>query len=220
MKENSELEQLKKIAELSPIGIGLFDLTTSAPVFLNQAYYNLVGYTREEYQTFIHDNERLMFPDDLKISYQSQYEYAQAGEANNYEYRIVRKDGRILWIKLNVATTAIDGKQYAYASFIDITREKETYSQLALIAENSSSSISLLKITNGNEELVYANEQFFDLIGIDRASYESSMVSLDEKIVSAFATTGSDRLWQKQFRRVSPEKLSIRLSDLTEHIYG
>lgn len=49
--ENTEvLEQMKIIGDLAPCGIGLYDLETSEPIFLNKAYYKLIGYTEEEYQ--------------------------------------------------------------------------------------------------------------------------------------------------------------------------
>lgn len=53
------------------------------------------------------------------------------------------------------------GPEVSFASFTDITGEKEVASQLSLIAENAGSSMSLIKIIDNKKELIYANDAFF-----------------------------------------------------------
>lgn len=89
--ENTEvLEQMKIIGDLAPCGIGLYDLETSEPIFLNKAYYKLIGYTEEEYQPIKTDFDALMFPQDTPVTRQSKFVFDQEGEAtgcNTGSYR-------------------------------------------------------------------------------------------------------------------------------------
>ncbi|WP_244062763.1 PAS domain-containing protein [Faecalicatena contorta] len=183
---------MKIIGDLAPCGIGLYDLETSEPIFLNKAYYKLIGYTEEEYQPIKTDFDALMFPQDTPVTRQSKFVFDQEGEATGYEYRIVRKDGQIRWVKLNVSKVNFGGQEFAFTSFTDITGEKEVASQLSLIAENAGSSMSLIKIIDNKKELIYANDAFFHNVGVERVQYQAEMEAF---ISAAVSETDCQRIW-------------------------
>lgn len=110
-------------------------------------------------------------------------DFSSSGENADYEYRIICKDGHVAWIKLNLSMFTYKDKQYSMASFMDITTEKENYMRINMIADNVSSSISMFRINGEDEELVYANNHFFEIIGVDRESYSKNVSMFDKMLV-------------------------------------
>ncbi|MCI2056340.1 MAG: PAS domain-containing protein [Oscillibacter sp.] len=185
MDQSEGLKQLKKLLNQAPCGIGLFETESAYPAFLNDEYFRIVGYTREEYQRVMVDGMKaLVIPSDRKTAAQSGLQFEKDGVARNYEYRITRKDGSIAWVKLNLSKIMLWDREYVFASFSDITSEKESYLKINMIAENVASSVSLFQVTNGVEKLVYANEQFYQTLGIQKEQYSQNAHLLDKLLVS------------------------------------
>lgn len=183
--KTSEFEELKTLLNQAPCGIGLFDIESSEPLLLNDAYYNIIGYSREEYKAIIHNYiEALVFPSDRDTTDKSESDFWSSGKASDYEYRVTRKDGSVVWVKTNISTVVLYEKKYALATFVDITNEKEAYLQLNMITENVDSSISLLKICGNHEHLIYANARFYDLMGVAPEEYKKNADELNKLVVS------------------------------------
>ena len=184
--EKNAFMQMETLMNQAPCGIGLFDIDTGLPVFLNDEYYHIVGYTKKEYEAILsHSTEALVFSKDMKTAQQSSIDFFEHKEGGSYEYRIVRKDGQVLWIKLNISSVELDGKQYAFTSFTDITKEKDAYLQINMIAENVTSSISLMRVSKNVEELIYANDRFYELTGVDREHYRNNESFFAQAFISA-----------------------------------
>ena len=125
-KDMNELEHLQKTLEYAPCGVGIFEIEDGTPVFLNQMYFSMVGYSREEYHKLYEaGRENRIFPSDLSAKYDSAVEFKQSGTALDYEYRIIHKNESIVWLKMSASTVSIDDRKYAFVSFTDITKEKE-----------------------------------------------------------------------------------------------
>ena len=170
------MEQLRRTSDLAPCGIGLYDAETSIPVFLNKAYYKLIGYTEEEYEIHKSDPEYLIFPEDVSIARKSQSIYDADGKVSSTEYRIVRKDGTVRWVQLDISTLSIDGKQYAYTYFVDITsrieaEQKSEYekSRFELVANEMEAAVFEWDLQNGS---FYCSEAY--------KKYAMSQVSTDD----------------------------------------
>lgn len=60
------LLELKDVFIAAPCGVCIFDSATGQPLFLNEIYYRITGYTPEEYDRLIGEQyKRLIFPPDL-----------------------------------------------------------------------------------------------------------------------------------------------------------
>jgi len=102
--------------------------------YISPNVINVYGYTQEE---IINSGEDLWFgrihPGDLE---KVKSEYQKLFENNStykIEYRIQRKDGKWIWIydKANISEE-IGGIKYAYGVFSDISREKESETEVIL----------------------------------------------------------------------------------------
>ncbi|NCB92431.1 MAG: PAS domain S-box protein [Clostridia bacterium] len=183
--ENNKFHDYEFILNQVPCGIGIFEIESSMPVFLNDAYFDIIGYSREEYAAIQREQaEKLVYSPDMPISIQSRADFRNHGNEKEYEYRIVRKDGSIRWVKLNLEEIVIEQKKYAFASFSDFTAEKETYTRLNTISENIDSSISMFQVTSRGEELIYANPTFYHIIGIEPEQYRENALAFDRSFVS------------------------------------
>lgn len=160
-----------------PIGVGIFDNATRAPLFLNDQYYQLLEYSKEDYQRVIAENYmKLVFPADL--SQDSKI------VTNSDEYRVICKNGNTKWVKLSVSSILIDGTEYALTFFFDITNEKDATANLKLVTDNIDCNLSLFRIKNGKETLIYANNRFFETIGLDKDYYQNHTAKLDMDFAS------------------------------------
>lgn len=180
-----ELEQLKQILQQAPCGIGLYDAETGEAVFLNRLYYSMMGLTPEAYEKAQASNmSSRMFPADLSVKQMSADAFQKTGQAQGYEYRVVRGDGSVAWVKMSASSFTVGGKLYAFVSFTDMTGEKELATHLSLIAENVGRSLSLLRISGKDEELICGNSTFFQNVGFEKDAYRKNMPIIDRKAVS------------------------------------
>lgn len=173
---NAAIDGYTKLFDQAPCGIGLFSSSMGQrAVYLNKTYYELIGYSREEYEKISGDPvSALIYPEDLPLV---QRLFDGPGKAAEAEYRIVTKSGRLMWIKLNISSVTADDEPYIFASFVDISKEKELSDQLELVAGNVEYSISILRV-EGNERfyLEYANDTFEKLTGYASEQFASDAV--------------------------------------------
>ena len=182
---NTTFEQYKNLFDQAPCGIGLFSAVDGQRAFyLNKTYYDLIGYSKEEYETISDDPiTALVYQDDVlrvqKLFDQSTSEPLEA------EYRIINKKGELVWIKLNVSTMEADGEAFAFASFVDVSKEKKLNDQLSLIAGNIEYSISILMLdADGRLYLEYANDEFYKLTGYSSTEYTGDVMAYARRGVS------------------------------------
>ena len=118
---------LGKLYDNLPCGIGLFEAEgEKRPVYLNNAFFKLLGYTREEYRTMKkRPLESYLYAEDQKIHEAIVGQVAAAGSIDNCEYRIVVKDGTLRWVQLNVSLIRFGDLPCYLACFMDITKVKK-----------------------------------------------------------------------------------------------
>lgn len=205
-----KLDRITSLLNGAPCGVAVFDIAAQRTVFMNDSYLRIVGYTNEEYRADVNDDFiYLLKKEDLDTYDLILEDFRNSGEVSGREYRIRRKDGDTRWIKLAITSICIEGQTCALCFFEDVTVEKENIEQLDLVSKNIGSSISVLKIKNGTEQLVYANDTFFDFIGIERAEYLSNMRAYDRSFVS-----------EKDFQRIGLTIAeSIRMGEPREMTY-
>ena len=144
-RDQYSLEKMKSVFAAAPCGVGIFAAGTREPLFLNNAYYRLVGYTPEEYRQLISNEDRkLFYPPDEHMSERVAQRYASDGCLAGVQYRVVQKDGGVCWVELNMISVTVDGGDCALCFFENITAEKENFAQMKLVAESIGSSICAL----------------------------------------------------------------------------
>lgn len=140
---------LEKLYNNVPCGIGVFEAKENGKVlFLNDAFFKLLGYTREEFNTrgtsFL---EEYLYPEDRALYAAIEDKVNTVGFVENGEYRIVCKDGTIRWVQLNVSKINLYGKPLFLASYMDKTvlqkrneelKDERTLLQMAMQTANMS----------------------------------------------------------------------------------
>jgi diguanylate cyclase (GGDEF)-like protein/PAS domain S-box-containing protein len=170
-------ELLARVLEDAPIGMALV-----APdgrwLKVNRALCEIVGY--EEAELLELSFQDLTHPDDLEADLEH-VRRMLAGEIGSYEIekRYLRKDGRIVWIKLSV--TLMRDEQHRPLQFIsqiqDITAPKE--SELALQRERDHSEAIVAAMSEGyaltvTGQLVAVNDALCEITGFSREELEGA----------------------------------------------
>ena len=118
--------RFRAIFEQAAVGVAEVDAETGRLVKVNQRFCEIVGYTEEE--MLIRNFQGLTHPDDLPTDL-GLFQKCRNGEATEFrrEKRYIHKDGRIVWINLQVKVPS--GLQVSRQTFVsvieDITERKE-----------------------------------------------------------------------------------------------
>lgn len=179
-----EFEKLKDIFSVSPCGVGIFTMEDQMPIYYNDTYYKLVGYTPEEYRMEIDkDYQKIIFEDDRPIYTSIVNLVITKKGSNTGEYRILQKNRSVRWVRLSIINIILDSEECLLCFFEDITPEKDSFDQLRLIVENIGNSISVLLLRNGDKELIYANSTFFKWVNADPSTYNSDTLEYSMSFV-------------------------------------
>lgn len=210
-QKHYRMEELRSAFFSAPCAVGIFNAQTREPLFLNAAYYGLVGYSSDEYDTLIsNEDQKLIFPADLPINRSNTEQFSKTGNVSNIQFRIVRRNGEVRWVDLCMTPIVVDDVNCALSFLEDITAEKEHLTQLRLLAESIGSSICVMRIKDGKEQLLYANETFFKLIGIDRERYLKDTATFDYAFTSDDDRAKTHGAIQESIRTGKPQELTYR----------
>ncbi len=165
IEKPDSLDAVEEIFSCAPCGIGFFVVDSQKPLYLNDAYYKLVGYTPQEYKDQIGtEYQKLFFAEDIDITNKIDQFFDSTKSAAAFEYRIKRKDGSKIWARLTVSYIVLSNQKCVLCFCEDISNEKENYTHLIQVAESIGSSIYVMRIKDRKEYLLYANSTFYDLI--------------------------------------------------------
>ncbi len=122
----------RQISENTPIGIYVFDCNTMKVVYGNKTYFDFLGYSLEEIQSHgLGIVELIYHPDDYERlnEHDKKLLASRDGEVQNYEARIIPKDGDIKWAiaREMVLSRNEDGSPaQTLCTFTDITEYRKT----------------------------------------------------------------------------------------------
>lgn len=111
-----------------PGGVVCCDTTPELNLIeFSAGFLDLYGYTREEVRKRFHDQfARMIFPEDLERAWPVVREQLSQGNTKEIEYRIRRKDGKVLWIlDRGQVVRREDGMEYFYCILLDVTESRE-----------------------------------------------------------------------------------------------
>ena len=126
-------EILQSVLENIRAGIGLFEVGESIrALYLNDAYFQCIGYSKEDYDKEIQDVLSTLLPEDAAGFLACISENAPKGRSIYYIIRGYRKNGEIGWFEVKGEPLENHiGKNPIYLTVIsDITAEKESEAQV------------------------------------------------------------------------------------------
>lgn len=136
-------------------------------VWANDRYYEMFGYTKEEYEADFHNQCDVYYKNDPQ-DWQDMVDYitnALAGGARHYDYvsRMRHRNGKKLWIKLvgNLTGEMIDGYPISYSVMMDITEQMQLQVEQTITYNNFPGLIAKYKITDNGITFVNANSKYF-----------------------------------------------------------
>jgi PAS domain S-box-containing protein len=170
-------------------------------VFANSAMAQMSGYEIDELLWMKPDEvQNLIHIDDQEMVWSRMKDrFAGKDVPNNYELRIVRKNGEVWWLEIYATIIEFGGKPAIQATFIDIHERKamevtlqESEEQFRTLAEKSPNMIFI----NTKGHVVYANDRCEDLTGYTRDEFYSPDFNFFTLI-----DAGSRELVRENFRR-------------------
>ncbi len=114
-------------------GIFQASLTDGFPLlYANDYYYQLHGYTKEEFETLFHNQaHNVVVPEDIAaVSQKLQDAMDKKQTSVTLEYRVLRKDGRRAWLHASAGLTYTNGKALLSGMVINIDERKNYEQQL------------------------------------------------------------------------------------------
>lgn len=192
----------------SPIGIAIMPNNDISHSFINQAFEEILGYTREEYIKIGWNN--LTYPEDRKIDEQARQVVEEVGENHfNIEKRIIRKDGKIVWI--SQFTAIIDKKKddtYVRLVMIRSIDTRKNFEEK--LRESDRSRSTLLQNLPGlayrcanddNWTMEFVSDGALELTGYEPAQFiNNRIVSYNEIIVRKYRNLIREE-WEKVIRK-------------------
>lgn len=134
-KRNSELEAL---TENIPGGVHQCECNNDMTFLsMSQSFLTMVGYSQEEIRHQFHNCfAEMIYSEDVPRLQAEMAEQLSCGDTLELEYRILRGDGKLLWIlDHGKRATLADGSRCFYCVLVDITRQKEQREELRLTLE-------------------------------------------------------------------------------------
>ena len=153
---------------------GILVLQDSRIVFANQAAADIVGCSPEELLALSPEQVRdLVHPADQEFVW-GRFRDRLAGKVvpPRYEYRAIRRDGRVIWVEMFSNLVEYLGRQAVQAAIIDITERKRAEEALRQSEEKFRTlfedSRDAVYITTRAGDFVDVNDSFLALFGLAR----------------------------------------------------
>jgi PAS domain S-box-containing protein len=154
---------------------GLLVLQDRQIVFANQALAEIVGYTTEELLSLTPSevSQFLLHPEDRDLVW-GRFRQRLEGKAvpPHYEYRVIRKDGSVLWVEMYANLMEYQGRPAIQAAIVDISERKQAEEALRESEERYRSlfedSRDAVCITTRQGAIVDVNESFLTMFDVNR----------------------------------------------------
>ncbi|MBF0291447.1 MAG: PAS domain S-box protein [Nitrospinae bacterium] len=158
------------------------------PVFFHGAVEQVTGYSEAEFMTGVPRWDQIIYPPDSGVAFTVDGETRVPGHARPLmrEYRIIRKDGQIRWVRKFVHSVSDENGEVLYmqGAVYDITERKQVENELNRLFRAIEQSAESIMIIDANKKIHYVNPAFERVTGYQR----------EEVIGTILATLSSDRL--------------------------
>ena len=177
--EQNELEMFERLQTImdnvgSGITAAIIHEEQVEYLFVNDRFYEILGYTKAQYESEVPNIFNLTHPEDREIMADAVTRANEIGKSTSAEYRVTRRDGQEIWIRVIISARRFEGidQPVQFSVCTDITAEKQ--------AED--------KLRQNAEQLHFLNNTAGDLLGQPDALQGVSIVL--QKVLDYF---GADR---------------------------
>ena len=191
LKNNDKL--LDAIFDVANIGICLTD-EEGKFVTVNDTYCNIYGYNRDE---LIGNNFTMILPRCKREEAMALHnKFINGGTEINKQWKVIRKDGRIL----NIYATAgllenDDGEKFKVTTVTDVTEINKTKEKLNLVNRILSSASEGIFFTNSKpSEIIYGNRAYSRISGLETKEMINDTNKLFGLIIDQ---EKSDMIWRE-----------------------
>ena len=148
-------------------------------IYLNDGFYSMFGYTKEQYEkevSFIND---LILPEDLEYTAKMVEMVNTTGKSLTYEYRCRKRDGSVIWVQMTNSLISLDGisDKVLLGVATDITsrkllaqKEAEMSDKLSAVLNTAENGITAATVENGRVSFIIANDKFYEIHGLEKQS--------------------------------------------------
>ena len=135
--------------------------------FVNHAISKITGYEEEELLAMNQKQLYSLVHSQYRRSFFDNFVKRIRGEdiPNQNEYRLVRKDGSIIWVSTYSSRIKYCGQNATMTTFFDITQQKQAEAELIKLSTAVKQSPSVIAITDLDGNLQYVNPKFTEITG-------------------------------------------------------
>jgi len=150
---------------------GLIIFQDRRVVFVNRAYMEIIGYTLNEMQAMsFEEGQKIVHPDDRATVWGRFKDLLEGRNApDHYEFRMIRKDGSIIWLEMYAGVIDYHGRPAIQAIVIDITERKQAEEELKRTQSRLRIAMDLAKLVQWEydvkTDLFTFDDQFYALYG-------------------------------------------------------
>jgi two-component system cell cycle sensor histidine kinase/response regulator CckA len=161
----------RTLVEQLPLVSYTESLNTASAAYISPQIADLVGYTAEEWTASSDFFSGVLHPDDRERVIAEIATLHRTGQPFDSEYRVVARDGRIVWVRDGAVVVRPDEGQHIYAQgyMLDVTEHhsseealKESRELYRLVVESTTDMISL---SNLDGRIIYASPSHLDVLG-------------------------------------------------------
>ena len=170
-QERRVAKQLQGILDNVNCGITAvkIDGEKAAYVLANDRYYDILGYTRAQFQQEVGDRAfSTIHPSDRARVMGIIRRMSATGKPAKMEYRATRRDGRVIYLRstLSVATFEGDTERTQLCTYVDITAQRHMERD---ILDNLPGGAGLFEFDGKALTVVHLNKRYWELVGRDAA---------------------------------------------------
>jgi PAS domain S-box-containing protein len=151
-------------------------------VYISPQLQGILGYSPEEWRSNPTLWAELVHPDDRASAFAADLDHYQHGTPLASEYRMVARDGRVLWMQDSATITqGSDGRRYSHGVLADISERKERERQLVAAEERfrtlveHTPAITYQEVTGNSYDaensIVYVSPQVESILGYPADSW-------------------------------------------------
>jgi diguanylate cyclase (GGDEF)-like protein/PAS domain S-box-containing protein len=195
-------------------------------LYVNNAIETITGYKIDE----IRFNKILSFasiihPNDLNMVYKKTDEMIKNNIVNiDLEYRIISKDGRVIWINDNLQLIRNDNHIYLEGVISDVTSQKIAYDKLYKFIDSQD---NIVILTTG-KNIEFANKKFFHFLGFeDLDTYKISHKCISDLFIKNekffdLSLVNEDENWVNVIQTLSYRKRVVAIKGIngTTHAFS
>jgi PAS domain S-box-containing protein len=180
-ERTNEEEVLKILSEQAPVGVCI--MQDGKICYANSIFPIAIGYTIDE--LLGRDSLEIVVPEDREMVRENTIKMLKGKLASPYQFRVIHKDGGIVWIMATVKSIQYRGRRAVLGNYMEVTERKQIEEQIRkserhyrLLAENAEDVIWTVDITRPTR-VTYVSPSVTRLLGY---SVEESMTKEMEAI--------------------------------------